>query len=72
MLLVEPDRVPDGVFGYLWIGEVAYIYLFAFQHLIVLEEAPELDQPVLRQLAVVFVGAVLGVVEVDADCLYID
>src|SRR5829696_8084149 len=71
VLLVEAHRVPDGVFGLLRIGEVAHVHLLALQHLVVLEEAPELRQPVLRQLAVVFVGAVLRVVEVDADYLLV-
>jgi hypothetical protein len=41
------------------------------QHLVVLEKAPELRQPVLWQLAVVFIGAVFRVVEVDADDLLV-
>src|SRR5215203_4078212 len=71
VLVVEAYRVPDGVFGLLRIGEVAHVYLLAFQHLVVLEEALELRQPVLWQLAVVFVGAELGVVEVYADDLFV-
>src|SRR5215207_9417416 len=71
VLVVEAYRVPDGVFGLLRIGEVAHVHLLAFQHLVVLEEPLELSQPVLRQLAVMFVGSVLRVVEVDADYLLV-
>ena len=63
--------MPYGVFGLFRVGEVTHIHLFTFQHLVVLEEALELSQPVLRQLAVMFVGAVLRVVEVDADYLLV-
>src|SRR5215210_3619565 len=71
VFVVEAHRVPDGVPGLLGIGEVAHVHLLAFQHLVVLEEALQLRQPVLRELAVMFVGAVLGVVEVDADYLLV-
>ena len=69
VLVVEAYRVPDGIFGRLWVVEFAHIHLLALQHLVVLVEALELRQTVLWELAVVFVGAVLGVVGVDADDL---
>src|SRR5215218_4872606 len=71
VLIVEAHSVPDGVLRLLRVGELANIHLLAFQHLVVLEEAPELSQPMLWQLAVMFVGAVLRVVEVDADYLLV-
>src|SRR5215213_3368930 len=71
VIVVEAHRVPDGVFGFFRVGEVANVYLLALQHLVVLEKALELRQPVLWQLAVVFIGAVLRVVEVDADDLFV-
>jgi hypothetical protein len=37
VLVVEANRVPDGVFGRLWIGEFAHVHLLAFQHLVVLD-----------------------------------
>src|SRR5215208_2726938 len=71
VLIVEAHSVPDGVLRLLRVGELANIHLLAFQHLVVLEEAPELNQPMLWQLAVMFVGSVLRVVEVDADYLLV-
>jgi hypothetical protein len=71
VLVVQAYRVPDGVFGRLWIGEVAHVHLLALQNLVVLEEASQLKESVLGQLTVVFVGTVLGVVEVDADYLLV-
>ena len=63
--------MPDGVFGLFRVGEVALIHLLALQHLVVLEEALELRQPVVWQLVVVFIGALFRVVEVDADDLLV-
>ena len=37
VFVVEAYRVPDGVFGLLWVGEVAHVHLLAFQHLVVLD-----------------------------------
>src|SRR5215216_2091203 len=71
VLVVEAHRVLDGVPGVLGVGEVAHGYFLAFEHLVVLEEALEFRQPVLRELAVLAVGVVLGVVEVDADYLLV-
>src|ERR671926_20217 len=50
VLVVQAHRMPDGVYCLRWVGEVAHVHLFAFQHLVVLEEALELCQSVLRQL----------------------
>ena len=41
-LVVEAHRVPDGVLGLVGVREVADVDFLTFEHLVVLEKAPEL------------------------------
>jgi hypothetical protein len=71
VLLVEIHRLLNGLDGLLRAGEVPYVHLLALEHLAVLREALQLDQPVLGEFVEVLVGHVLRFVEVDADDLLV-